>query len=218
MKIGVFDSGVGGESVANAIKSVKPELDIVYVQDRENIPYGTKTKYELLTLVTPIIQKLVDQGCRIIVIACNTVTTNIISELREEFGVPLIGIEPMIGPAAEQTNSKIITVCATPATLKSPRYLELKSQYANGVKVIEPDCSNWASMIEENNVDQNHIRTIVEESLGLGSDVFVMGCTHYHWIEDTIDEMTADKAVVLQPESAIIAQLERVIEELKQQP
>lgn len=216
MKVGVFDSGVGGESVANAITRTKPELEIMYVQDKENLPYGTKTKEQLLELVSPIIQRLVDQGCQIVVIACNTVTTNIIIELRAQFVIPLIGIEPMIGPAAEKSKSKIITVCATPATLASPRYHELKSQYANGVNIIEPDCSNWVSMIENNNVDQEHIRTIVEESLEQGSDVFVMGCTHYHWIEDIIDEMTADKAVVLQPETAVIAQLERVIEELEQ--
>lgn len=216
MKVGVFDSGVGGESVANAIKRAKPELEIMYVQDKENIPYGTKTREQLIELVTPIIQKLVNEGCQIVVIACNTVTTNIISQLRQRFDVPLIGIEPMIGPAAEKTKSKTITVCATPATLASPRYNELKMQYGSDVKVIEPDCGNWAVMIEDNNVDQEHIRAIVDESLGQGSDVFVMGCTHYHWIEDIIDEMTADKAVVLQPESAVIAQLERVIAELEQ--
>lgn len=216
MKLGVFDSGVGGESVANAITRAKPKLEIIYVQDKENLPYGTKTREQLLELVSPIIQRLVDQGCQIVVIACNTVTTNIIAELRANFTVPLIGIEPMIGPAVEKTASRTITVCATPATLASPRYRELKSQYANDVNVIEPDCSNWVSMIEDNNVDQEHIHTIVEESLEQGSDVFVMGCTHYHWIEDIIDEMTADKAVVLQPETAVIAQLERVIEELEQ--
>lgn len=216
MKIGVFDSGVGGESVANAIKLAKPEYEIVYVQDRQNIPYGTKTRDQLLEFVTPLIEKLVSDGCQVIVIACNTVTTNIISDLRRKFTVPLIGVEPMIGPAVEKTKSKTITVCATPATLASARYHELKSLYATGVEVIEPDCSNWAGMIEDNNVDQEHIRAIVEESLGKESDVFVLGCTHYHWIEDIVDEMTSDKAVVLQPESAIIAQLERVIQGLEQ--
>lgn len=217
MKIGVFDSGVGGESVANALESALPEHQVIFMHDRQNIPYGTKTNAELLSLVAPILQKLDRSGCGLIVIACNTVTTNIISELRNTIKTPLIGIEPLIGPASKLTKSGVVTVCATPATLNSDRYKALKRENASSLRVIEPDCSDWARMIEDNDVDEHKIRSIVDQSLSQDSDVFVLGCTHYHWIEDIIDDMTADKAVVLQPEDAIVDRVKQMISDLAPQ-
>lgn len=209
MKIGVFDSGVGGLSVANAIQEALPELNVRYVEDREHVPYGTKTPEQIYGFVLPILQQLVEDGCRVIVIACNTVTTTLIDRLRENLPVPLIGIEPMIKPAAKLTKSKKIAVCATPTTLKSERYSWLKQTYAKDVEVIEPDCSDWSYMIEHSQVDKEKIRTRIEECLNKGADVIVLGCTHYHWIEEDIKNMAAGKAAVIQPEQAVIRQLQR---------
>jgi len=153
MKIGVFDSGIGGLSVANAVKKALPKDQIIFVNDQKNVPYGTKSPGQLLKLVVPILNDLVEQGCNAIVIACNTVSTTIIDELRKRISVPLIAMEPMIKPAAEQTKSKIITVFATPTTLASRRYSWLKANYASGIKVLEPDCSDWALMIEDDQLD-----------------------------------------------------------------
>lgn len=214
MKIGVFDSGVGGKSVANALKRSLPDHEIVYAYDKQNLPYGTKTKAQLISFVTPILNRLVDDGCKMIVIACNTVTTNIITELRTNISIPLIGVEPMVGPAAKMTKSGVITVCATPATLSSDRYRYLKAGLVD-TRIVEPDCSDWAQMIEDDDVDEQKIRHIVNDSLAQHSDVFVMGCTHYHWIEDIIDEMTAGRAVVIQPEQAVVEQVRRVIAEIE---
>jgi len=214
VKIGVFDSGVGGRSVANAIRKALPEHQVVYAQDRKNVPYGTKTPETLYELVLPILQDLVEQGCDVIVIACNTVTTTIIQELRKALSVPLIGIEPMVKPAAKLTKTNVITVCATPTTLASKRYKELKKRYAQHITVLEPDCSRWASMIEEDAIDQAHIRDVIEESLQRGADVIVMGCTHYHWIEKMVERIALGRAVVLQPEAAVVKQLTRVLAQL----
>ncbi|MGZ6005477.1 MAG: glutamate racemase [Candidatus Saccharimonadales bacterium] len=211
MKVGVFDSGVGGQSVANAINEALPDLEILLREDREHLPYGSKTPDELLSLVTPIFQSMIDEGCEIIVVACNTVTTTIISKLRESFTIPLVAVEPMVKPAAALTKTGVIAVCATPATLASPRYKQLKDEFASDIKVLEPDCSDWALMIEHNQLEETKVEERISEVLDRGADVVVLGCTHYHWIEDEIKELCADKAEVIQPESALIEQLKRVL-------
>lgn len=116
--IGVFDSGIGGKSVALALERDLPQVKVIFVNDTAHVPYGSKPMDQVLGYVVPILEDLVEQGCEAIVIACNTVTTNLIQYLRLVIAVPLIGIEPMVKPAAEVTKSGVIAICATPATLK----------------------------------------------------------------------------------------------------
>jgi len=213
-KIGVFDSGVGALSVINAIASELPELDIIYKDDKQHVPYGTRTINEIHQFVKPIFQQFVDEGCQVVVVACNTVTTNLIESLRQEFSIPLIGMEPMVKPAAANSKSHIIAVCATPRTLESKRYKWLKQQYAVGVKVLEPDCSDWALMIETNNLNREKIAKTIDGICGLGADQIVLGCTHYHWIEQVIKDITRGRAAVIQPEKPVIDQLKRVLAQL----
>ena len=215
MKIGVFDSGVGGLSVANAIQKALPEHDILLREDKENLPYGTKTPEQLFVLVNPILEEMVNGGCEVIVVACNTVTTNIIDKLREVIRVPLVGMEPMVKPAAELTKTGKIAIFATPATLKSDRYAWLKEEYASGIEVVEPDCSTWSSMIEHNQLDEDQIKRNVELALDADADIIVLGCTHYHWIEELIKNFASDRAQVLQPEEPVIVQLKKVLERLQ---
>lgn len=215
MKIGVFDSGVGGNAVVKAIKGAFPEYEIVYAEDRKNVPYGNKTSDELYELVLPILNKLSKEGCDVIVIACNSVTTTIIEKLRTALPLPLIGMEPMVKPAAEMTKSGKIAVCATPATLGSDRYAWLKDTYAKNIEILEPDCSDWALMIENNQLDHEKIRKRIDQVCKEGVDTIVLGCTHYHWIEEDIQAIADGyNAQVIQPEQAVIVQLKRVLEQL----
>lgn len=214
MKIGVFDSGIGGLSVAQAIEKALPEYEVIFVNDTEHMPYGTKKPAELLGLVEPILRELAQQGCEVIVVACNTVSATIINDLRQRLTVPLIAVEPMVKPAAEQTKTGVIAVCATPATLASERYGWLKETYAKELRVVEPDCSDWAYMIEHKAVEEDKIRARIEEALAQKADVIVLGCTHYHWIEELIKRMAQSRAVVIQPEPAIVRQLTRVLKQL----
>ena len=211
MTIGVFDSGVGGLSVAHAVQKALPQAKIILREDKKNLPYGTKTPDQLFGLVRPILDEMVAAGCEIIVVACNTVTTTIIGRLREVLSVPLIGMEPMVKPAAEMTKTGVMAVFATPTTLASTRYAELKQTYATGIKVVEPDCSNWSYMVEHNEVDERQIQANVQIALDADADVIVLGCTHYHWIEDLIQSFCSDRATVIQPEQPVIAQLKRVL-------
>ncbi len=215
MKIGVFDSGIGGLSVARAIEQALPNHQIVFKNDTQNVPYGTKTAEALLCLVMPILQAMVKEGCHIIVIACNTVTTVLIDQLRTQIAVPLIGMEPMVKTASKKTKTKKIAVFATPTTLASKRYNELKKMFAGDTIVLEPDCSDWSSMIEQKNLDRHKIVAVTNSVCVQGADVIVLGCTHYHWIEDLIKLSAKKRAVVLQPEQPVILQLKRVMRTLE---
>lgn len=210
-KIGVFDSGVGGLSMALAIQKALPGHSIIFKDDAENVPYGTKTIDEIYHLTKPILADLVEQNCEVIVIACNTVTTNLIERFRSEIGVHFVGMEPMVKPAAKASKTGVIAIYATPLTLSSQRYNWLKEQFAQGVRVLEPDCSDWSYMIENNRVDREKIAKTVKEVINQNADQIVLGCTHYHWIEDLIKDITENKAEVLKPEQAVIAQLKRVL-------
>jgi glutamate racemase len=211
MKIGVFDSGVGGLAMANAISKEMTHVEIDRVSDKQHFPYGNRTLDEIYEFTKPLLDNLVHDDCQAIVVACNTVTTNFIDRLRRELPVPLIGIEPMVKPAAENTKSKIIAVCATPRTLQSPRYAWLKETYAKGINVLEPDCSDWAYMVETNNVDREKIARIIDSVCHEGADQIVLGCTHYHWIEQIIKDLAAGRANVIQPEKAVVEQLKNVL-------
>ena len=214
VKIGVFDSGIGGLSVANAIRRALPDDEVLLREDKKHVPYGTRQPAELLGFVVPIFQSMVDDGCQVIVVACNTVSTTLIEELRQRFTIPLVAIEPMVKPAAALTKSRVIAVCATPTTLGSKRYAWLKSTYAAGITVLEPNCSDWPAMIEAQQVNQQAVAARIKEVLAGRADVIVLACTHYHWIEKEITALAAGRATVIQPEQAIIKQLKQVLAQL----
>lgn len=213
MKIGVFDSGIGGLSVARAIEKALPEAEVLFVHDEApgHFPYATKEPDEIYGFILPIFQGLVDQQCDAIVVACNTVSTTLITRLRSAFATPLVALEPMVKPAAKLTRSGVIAVCATPTTLKSERYAWLKATYGGACTFIEPDCADWSALIEHNHMTETRIRREIEPVLTQGADVIVLGCTHYHWIEAEIKAIAAGKAAVLQPETAVVAQVKRVL-------
>lgn len=213
MKIGVFDSGVGGLSVAHAIEEALPLAEVIFVTDPEHFPYATKTPDEIWAGIVPIFQGLVDQQCDAIVVACNTVSTTLIERLREAFPTtPFVALEPMVKPAAQLTGNKRICVCATPTTLASARYQELKQQYAANLEVFEPDCSDWSRLIEQNAMNEAELREAITPAVEAGVDVIVLGCTHYHWIEQQIRDIAGPSVEILQPEQAVISQLMRVLQ------
>ena len=202
MNIGVFDSGIGGEAVANSLRNYFPEAKITVVNDRENLPYGDKTSHQIRLLTDAAIQPIL--GSDVIVIACNSATTAAIEFLRGKYtNQKFIGIEPMIKPALNLTKTRIIGVCATPATLGSNSYRMLKDKYARNYQVVEPDCSNWAQMIENNDLNNSEVITVLDEMIANQVDVIVLGCTHYHWIKELIVEYVGPDIQVLEPSEAI---------------
>lgn len=199
--------------MARAVEEALSDAEVIFVHDTpDHFPYATKTPAEIHTFIQPIFQGLLEQGCDAVVVACNTVSTTLIGRLRADFpALPLIAIEPMVKPAAAQTRSRVIAVCATPTTLASERYHELKQQCAQGIEVLEPDCADWSYLIEHNAMSDARIHQAIEPALQAGADVIVLGCTHYHWIETEVKQIAQGRAVVLQPEQAVVAQLRRVL-------
>ena len=213
MKLGTFDSGIGGEAVAAALQVAFPDAEIVTVNDKANIPYGDKLPHEVISLTDVAIQPLLQAHCNVIILACNTATAEAIEPLRLKYPTQkFIGIEPMIKPAAELTKTHTIAVCATPATLASQRYGRLVSKYAAHLDIIEPDCSQWAYLIENNQLNRSQVERTINDVCARGADVIVLGCTHYHWIKDLIVELAAGRAQVLEPSQAIARRVKQLLE------
>lgn len=212
MLIGVFDSGIGGEAVAAKLKELLPLAHIVSINDHEHMPYGSKAPDEIIRLTTTALQPLLQMKCDAIVIACNTATTVAIAELRANYpDVHFIGIEPMVKPAAGMTKTRHIAVCATPQTLKSTRYQELKRLWAQDVKIIEPDCTTWAKLIEDGKSDQIDIEATVADLVAQQVDVIVLGCTHYHLVKQRFSEAAGKTVAILEPTDAIADRIKSLV-------
>jgi glutamate racemase len=213
MLIGVFDSGIGGTAVAQKLIELIPEATVIAVNDHDNVPYGTKSPSEIIRLTDSAIQPLIHQHCDAIVIACNTATTVAISHLRSTYPLfKFIGIEPMVKPAALLTKTGVIAVLATPQTLKSDKYKKLKSTWAPTIQVIEPDCHNWAELIEQDKANEIDVARVVDSLRKQNVDVIVLGCTHYHWLKQRfIDALGTNSIVVLEPSDAIANRIKDIV-------
>lgn len=211
-KIGVFDSGIGGLSVAQKLEKLFPEVEILFTNDSANVPYGSRRRADIARLTETALQPLIDAQCDAIVIACNTATTNVINDLRKRYpDTHFVGIEPMVKPAAQMTKTGTIAVLATPSTLTSNRYHELKLRWAPRTTIIEPDCSKWASMIERGDADRIDIDTFIRELKRWDIDIIVLGCTHYHWLKERIQKAAGPHIKVLEPSDAIGARLDSLL-------
>lgn len=204
MKLGVFDSGIGGEAVAEALRETFPDATVLVVNDRANVPYGDKPPEAVFCLTEAAIQPLLADKCDVIILACNTATALAIDALREKYPAQkFIGIEPMVKTAAALTKSKTVAICATKATLASERYAKLVRDYGAALHIIEPDCGEWAYLIENNLMNRSHIERTINAVCEQGADVIVLGCTHYHWIKELIADLAAGRAKVIEPSEAI---------------
>jgi glutamate racemase len=213
MQIGVFDSGRGGELIAAGLRTLLPDHDFVVINDRENVPYGSRSNEEIISLTTAAIQPLL-ATCPIIVIACNTATMAAISSLRESHPSTLfVGTEPMIKPAGETSKSRRVTVLATPLTLQSERYQLLKARYAGDLQIDEPNTLHWARDIEEGQIDAIDLGGIAE-SITSGSDKIILACTHYLALKPRL-QAQFPTIEVLEPTKAIAQQIARLSEQVQ---
>jgi glutamate racemase len=213
MKLGIFDSGIGGEAVATSLRTTFPDAEIIVVNDRKNVPYGDKAPSQIISLTEVAIQPLLYAACDVIILACNTATALTIETLRAKYSnQKFIGIEPMIKTAAGVTKSDIIAVCATPATLDSQHYSDLVAKYGSHLTILEPDCSTWAYMIENNSVNPEEIKNNINDMCLRGADVIVLGCTHYHWIKELIVKTADGRAQVIEPSEAIGKRVQELLQ------
>ena len=156
--IGVFDSGIGGLSVANAISGRLPQESLLYFADTAHVPYGPRSIEEIRTFSFQATRFLLARGCKLIVVACNTATAAALPQLRAQWpSIPFVGMEPAVKPAAQATRSGKVGVLATASTIRSERYADLMARYAAGVSVYENPCIGLVPLIESSqlNTEEN---------------------------------------------------------------
>ena len=194
--IGIFDSGIGGLSVFREIRKVLPEQSYVYYSDNAHCPYGEKSREYIIDRARAITRFLLEKGCEIIVVACNTATAAAISTLREEFPVKFIGMEPAIKPAAQSTKTGVVGVLATAGTLKATKYIDTRARWAQNVSIVEHIGQGFVELVEKGITTgpeaETTVRTSLTPLLDAGADMIVLGCTHYPFLSDTIKKIASE--------------------------
>ena len=192
--IGIFDSGIGGISILEKLKQLLPNENFIYLADNRNCPYGSKSKKEIISLSKKNCEKLIELNCKIIIIACNTSTTNSIKKLREIIAIPIIGIEPGLKPAIHYTKTKNIGILATEKTLGSKLFFEtLNQNRIDNIHIHEQIGYELVNLIEEGSHSKQNLYKILEKYLvpmiNKNIDCLLLGCTHYNHIKDIIEEI-----------------------------
>ena len=211
--IGIFDSGIGGLSVLSKINVILPSEDLIYIGDTAYLPYGTKDKKIITERSHKICRYLIGEKCKSIVVACNTATSAAVNELRTSFTVPIIGIEPAIKPATQHTQSGVIGVLATEATLEGNKLSDLKQKFGQDITILHQSCFGLVEEIElgthQNLALQGLIETYVKPLIEGGADTIVLGCTHFPLIKDLIQKYAGDDITVLDPSLSVASELKR---------
>ena len=216
--IGVFDSGVGGSSIWQEIHKLMPFENIIYLADSKNAPYGNKSAEEITALSIKNTEKLLELGCKIIVVACNTATTNAIASLRENFEIPIIGIEPAIKPAALNTKSKSIGILATKGTLSSALFSQTNKEFTKDISVVEVIGEGLVLLIEAGNLDgpemiallKKHTKPMIDANV----DYVVLGCSHYPYLIPALKNILPPHVEIIDSGEAVAKQTKTVLQSL----
>ncbi len=212
--IGVFDSGIGGLSIAQEIASHLPNERILYYADTAHVPYGARSDQEIRELTAKAIEWLYRQGCKIAVVACNTASAFSLDYLREHYGehFPIVGLVPALKPAVLQTRSKVVAVLATPATFRGQLIKDVMSRFAEpaGVRVLKVTSLELVPFVEAGqqmsqaclDVLQDILQPVVEQ----GADFLVLGCTHYPFLRDAIHQVFDKKLKLIDSGQAVARQ------------
>ncbi|WP_431163243.1 glutamate racemase [Flagellimonas beolgyonensis] len=214
--IGIFDSGVGGTSIWKEVVKLLPNEDTLYLADSANAPYGEKSKEAILQLSIKNTEYLLEQGCKLIIVACNTATTNAIDHLRANYPVPFIGIEPAIKPAALQTKTKKVGVLATKGTLSSSLFHSTSKLFAEGITVIEQEGKGLVELIEAGKTRSPEMRKLLmgflQPMLEQRIDCLVLGCTHYPYLIPVLKELLPNNVTIIDSGEAVARQTKAVLQ------
>ena len=218
--IGVFDSGIGGLSVLQEIHKQCPEQSTIYFADQAHIPYGQKSKSELVRYADVITQYLLDQGATTIVLACNTATAAAIDHLRKTYDtIPFVGMEPALKPAAEKTKSGKVGVMATAGTFNSQKYAQLMTRFSDNVQFFEDSCNGLVEQIERGDLDSQETRELlmgfINPMLEKEIDTLILGCTHYPFVQSLINSIVGSNVHVIDPAPAVARQVKKIINSKK---
>lgn len=213
--IGLFDSGIGGTSIWKEVHVLLPNENTVYLADSKNAPYGKKSKQEIIDLCFKNVNFLLEQNCKLIVVACNTATTNAIKEMRAKYNIPFIGIEPAIKPAANKTETQTIGILATKGTLNSELFNRQVENYAN-VRILEQVGYGLVELIESGKIATEEMRNLLKLYLRpmveAGMDYLVLGCSHYPYLIPEIKKIIPDTIKIIDSGEAVAKQTKTILE------
>ena len=215
--VGIFDSGIGGLSVAREIRNALPAEDLLYVSDAAYVPYGDRTTEEVRARTLIAGRFLEARGAKALVVACNTASGAALETLREHLSIPVIGLEPAVKPAVAATRNGRVGVMATTGTLRSERYARLVQNHANGATVIAQPCPGLADAVEDGHLDGDVLDSVlapyIDRLKAEGVDTVVLGCTHYPFVRERIAAAFGPDVTLLDSGPAIARQTERVLRE-----
>jgi glutamate racemase len=214
--IGVFDSGIGGLSIAKCIHQNLPHENIIYVADSQFAPYGNKSSANIIERVNKISDWLINQQVKAIVVACNTATVSAIDQLRLRVSIPIIGVEPAIKPAAIQSKTKKIALLVTQATAVNTRFLSLVNKHKNGAEIYIQPCAGLVELIEQglykSEQCRKKLKAFLMPLLQSNIDTLVLGCTHYPFVRQLIQDIIGDKITIMETAQPVTEQLARQLE------
>ena len=215
--IGVFDSGLGGISVLKAIHQLLPAEQLIYVADSAHAPYGAKTTDYIQQRCQKVAEFLLSQEIKVLVVACNTATVHAVEFLRTYLPIPVVGIEPAVKPAARHSQSKVIGVLATQQTVNSVRLQRLIAEHAQGVQVILQACPGLVEHVEAGDFASEAVQQLLtaylQPLLDVGADTVVLGCTHYPFLSETIQQLTQGRLTIIETSIPVTHQLIRVLQQ-----
>lgn len=212
--VGFFDSGLGGLCILEAFKVLCPHESTIYLADSAHCPYGNRPADEIRALSAANTAALLERGCKMIVVACNTATAAAIDFLRQKYAeVPFIGIEPAVKPAALHSRAGVVGVLATAGTFDGRLYRETSARFAKGVTVLTAVADEFVTLVERGETSgaaaEAIVRAKVEPLLAAGADFLVLGCTHFPHLKDLIEKVAAGRAEVIEPSEAVAQQAKR---------
>lgn len=192
-RVGIFDSGVGGLSVAAALHRLQPALHIRYLADTAFFPYGGREADEVRERAVALAAQLIGDGADLLVVACNTASSAALEHLRATFDVPVVGMEPPVKPAVESSTSGIVAVLATPGTARGERLARLNQRFVGDGRVFTLPMPGLADLVEAGEVDGDRVREMLrvalEEPLREGVDAVALGCTHYGFLRPVLEQL-----------------------------
>lgn len=214
--IGLFDSGIGGTSIWKEVVKLLPNESTIYLADSKNAPYGQKSTDEILALSIKNTELLISKGCKLIIVACNTATTNAIDYLRANYDIPFIGIEPAIKPAALFSKTDAIGILATKGTLTSKLFEKTANEYTQNITTIEQDGEGLVSLIEEGNLQSIELyellETYLKPMLQFNIDHLVLGCTHYPYLIPQIKQIIGENVKIIDSGEAVAKQTKSILQ------
>lgn len=213
--IGIFDSGIGGTSIWREIHALLPNEHTIYLADSKHAPYGPKGKERIIELSVKNTELLLQKGCKLIVVACNTATTNAIDYLRKTYNVPFIGIEPAIKPAALKTKSGNIGILATKGTLSSELFHKTSDLYASGINVIEQVGDGIVPLVESGKIYSAEMKDLLTQymqpMLDADIDYLVLGCTHYPYLIPVLEDILPKRVSIIDSGQAVAKQTKAIL-------